>query len=150
MFCVFRGNRRGSFSAVWTCWRRDWDSNLRYPFSQAAKTRCVRYIQRILQHTRPIRRMASKPECGKVVPFLMPPKGERLAIVGLKTQVLAPLPCPNGFAHDCAPTAQSEEESISADILVNPRGICHRRSPSSRLLRASLLSSCASNVIFAL
>jgi hypothetical protein len=27
---AFRGKRRGSFSAVKTCWRRDWDSNLRY------------------------------------------------------------------------------------------------------------------------
>jgi hypothetical protein len=95
------------FSATQTVWRRDWDSNLRYPFTQAAKARCVQYIRRILQHRRLIRRMALKPEFGKEVPFLTPPKGERLAIVGVKTQVSGPAPCANWLAHDCAPTAQS-------------------------------------------
>ncbi len=44
----------------------------------------MRNIQRILQHTRLIRRIAGAVESGEVVPFLIPPKGERLAIVGLK------------------------------------------------------------------
>jgi hypothetical protein len=50
------------------------------PFVRAAKSRCVRYIQRIL-HTRLIRRIASALESGKTVPFHIPPNGERLAIV---------------------------------------------------------------------
>ena len=51
------------------------------PFVRAAKSRCVRNMQRILQHTRLIRRIASALESGKTVPFLIPPNGERLAIV---------------------------------------------------------------------
>ena len=31
IFRVFRGKRRRNFSAVRTCWRREWDSNLEPP-----------------------------------------------------------------------------------------------------------------------
>jgi hypothetical protein len=48
---------------------------------RAAKSRRVRNMQRILQHIRLIRRIASALESGKTVPFLIPPNGERLAIV---------------------------------------------------------------------
>ena len=53
-------------------------------FLSAAKNRRVRNIQRILQHTRPIRRIALNTQIGRVVPFRVPPKGERPAIVRLK------------------------------------------------------------------
>jgi len=54
-------------------------------------------------------------DLGKAVPFLIPPKGERLAMVGLKTQVLRPLLRRNWLARDFAPTEQSiKEKNISA------------------------------------
>jgi hypothetical protein len=51
------------------------------PLCRAAKSPCMRNMQRILQHTRLIRRIASALESGKTVPFHIPPNGERLAIV---------------------------------------------------------------------
>ena len=51
------------------------------PFVWSPKSRCVRNIQRILQHTRLIGRIASVLESGKTVPFVIQPNGERLAIV---------------------------------------------------------------------
>jgi hypothetical protein len=37
MFCVFLGEGRRTFSAVETCWGREWDSNLRYLFVRTCK-----------------------------------------------------------------------------------------------------------------
>jgi hypothetical protein len=54
---------------------------LSLPLCRAAKSPCMRNMQRILQHTRLIRRIASALESGKTVPFHIPPNGERLAIV---------------------------------------------------------------------
>jgi len=51
------------------------------PFVRGPKSRCVRNMQRILQHTRLIGRIASVLESGKTVPFVIQPNGERLAIV---------------------------------------------------------------------
>src|SRR5216683_3153211 len=78
------------------------------PFVSGAKSRCLRNMQQILQHTRLIRRIASELESGKTVPFLIPPNGERLAIVDPRSQVLRPFLRPNWFAHDCVPAAQSK------------------------------------------
>jgi hypothetical protein len=52
----------------------------------------MRYIQRVLQHTRPIRRLDAEPEFGKVAPFFVPPKSERRAMVVLKTRGFGPAP----------------------------------------------------------
>jgi hypothetical protein len=54
------------------------------PFVWSTKRRPVRNIQPILQHTRLLQRIASARKSGRAVPFRVPPKGERLAIVGLK------------------------------------------------------------------
>jgi hypothetical protein len=56
------------FSAAQSVWRRDRDSNLHYLLCRTAKNRRVRDLQRILQLTRLIRRMAWTPELGKVNP----------------------------------------------------------------------------------
>ena len=53
----------------------------------------MRNIQPILQHTRLLQRIASARKSGRAVPFRIPPKGERLAIVGLK---IASLGVPSG------------------------------------------------------
>jgi hypothetical protein len=80
------------------------------PFVFGAKSRWVRYMQRILQLARLARRIEWTPEFEKVVASLISSKGERLAMVGLKMDILRPVRCPNWLARDCMPTGQSNGE----------------------------------------
>ena len=51
MFRVFRGNGRRNFSAVKTCWRREWDSNSHYRF-ESRNLRRLRNLQAAQHLTR--------------------------------------------------------------------------------------------------
>jgi hypothetical protein len=51
MFRQFSGNGWRNFSAVKTCWRSEWDSNLRYPF-EFRKSRRLRNLHAVKNLTR--------------------------------------------------------------------------------------------------
>ena len=87
------------------------------PFVWSTKRRPVRNIQTILQHTRLLKRIASARKSGRAVPFHVPPKGERLAIIGRKVASFGSLLRPNWFARDCVPAAQSKTEKSLRGML---------------------------------
>ncbi len=107
IFRVFRGKGRQNFSAVKTCWRRDWDSNRRY-FFESGRYRRWRKLQLINKLTREFRgaRGGTLPQKRSIFEFSL--YCERHTIVWLKVVTFGALAAESKFgAYDYLLGAQS-------------------------------------------